>query len=210
MTFLWKLASALTFQRVRTHYGRRTRTLYITFDDGPHPDKTGPMLDLLDRHGAKATFFLTGRAVEAYPALVEDLVRRGHAIGTHSHAHPWMNRIPPARQREEILRPERSLSRWFPGERLPFRPPHGRASLFSLLYCLLTGRSYTLWSVDSLDYRETAEAVVDRLRRNPPEGGDILLFHDDSSVSAEALDVLLPQWAAAGYTFGLAGPQGVG
>src|ERR1700704_6729942 len=69
------------------------RKLALTFDDGPNPAVTPKLLDLLDRYGAKATFFLIGRFVRECPELVRETIARGHAVGNHTETHPnllWM------------------------------------------------------------------------------------------------------------------------
>src|SRR6516162_10679027 len=74
-----------------THLPPRPETagaLAITIDDGPDPEVTAPVLDLLDEHGARATFFCIGERVERYPALARTIVRRGHEIANHTYGHP--------------------------------------------------------------------------------------------------------------------------
>src|SRR3546814_7752591 len=80
------------------------RRVWLTFDDGPSDD-TPALLDLLDAHGAKATFFLVGERAAARPGLVRGIVARGHGLGNHSHGHPqaWFWALGPARMRREIM-----------------------------------------------------------------------------------------------------------
>src|SRR5579863_9400846 len=67
----------------------------ITFDDGPNPAVTPQILDLFDRHNAKATFFLIGSHVRAFPALAKEIAARGHAIGNHTETHPALTFLSP-------------------------------------------------------------------------------------------------------------------
>jgi peptidoglycan/xylan/chitin deacetylase (PgdA/CDA1 family) len=62
----------------------------LTYDDGPNPEQTPRLLDLLERHGAKATFFLIGQWAEREPGLIRETVARGHALGDHTHTHVTM------------------------------------------------------------------------------------------------------------------------
>ena len=80
-TMLWKVDSE--------------KSVYLTFDDGPTPKITEQILDILDKYGAKATFFCLGNNAELYPELVEKIVARGHAIGNHSYNHTrgWLTSI---------------------------------------------------------------------------------------------------------------------
>src|SRR5262245_35426648 len=66
----------------------RERAIALTFDDGPNPAATPQLLDLLDRHEARATFFLIGRHVRACPSLTAEIAARGHTIGNHTETHP--------------------------------------------------------------------------------------------------------------------------
>src|SRR5206468_186942 len=70
-----------------------SRKLALTFDDGPNPSMTPKFLDLLDRHNAKATFFLIGRYVRECPELVKETVARGHLVGNHTETHPNLFRL---------------------------------------------------------------------------------------------------------------------
>ncbi len=71
----------------------------ITFDDGPNPTVTPRVLKLLERHNAKATFFLIGRHVRAFPALAREIAERGHAIGNHTETHPSLTFLSPRESR---------------------------------------------------------------------------------------------------------------
>ena len=75
----------------------------LTFDDGPHPERTPAVLDLLAQHGQRATFFVIGENVRRYPALVRRIVAEGHALGLHSNSHSWMfNCWPPGRVQRDL------------------------------------------------------------------------------------------------------------
>ena len=97
-----------------------TRKIALTFDDGPHPSYTYRILDILDRYGVKATFFMIGSNVEYYPEVAKEVLRRGHEIGNHTYSHhrltkmdgPTLTEEPPARGRGQRSREKlRRLSR---------------------------------------------------------------------------------------------------
>ena len=94
---------------VLTRGDRARRVLHLSFDDGPHPEHTPRLLDLLAAHDARATFFLIGREAERHPDVVRRILDAGHALGNHSWSHPHFDRLDPAAQREEIDRPGRLL-----------------------------------------------------------------------------------------------------
>ncbi|MEO5625610.1 MAG: polysaccharide deacetylase family protein [Dokdonella sp.] len=174
--------------------------LYLTFDDGPHPDVTPALLDLFAEHAVHATFFLLGKNAERYPQIVQRIVAEGHAIGNHSYSHPRMNQIDLAAQRAEIDRTDRILATFNGTTRHWFRPPSGALPLNMLFDFARRRRDIAYWSYDSMDYQRNGAAVLcDRLRAHPPRSGDIVLMHDDDADTLAALRELLPEWRAAGH-----------
>ncbi|MFA6229085.1 MAG: polysaccharide deacetylase family protein [Rhodanobacter sp.] len=179
---------------------RRGSALYLTLDDGPHPEHTPRVLDLLAAHQAKATFFLIGQQAERHPALVERIVAEGHALGNHSWSHPvGFQRIPLQQQLHEIDRADRYLQQFDGRERHRFRPPRGSISLALMMHFIRHRRCITYWSYDSQDYRGGVSGeVAVRLRDRPPRGGEVVLMHDDDACVGDVLELLLPEWSASG------------
>src|SRR5690606_9438289 len=101
------------------------RRVWLTFDDGPHPEHTPRVLDTLKAHGVHATFFVIGRMVERNGT---DLLKRardeGHCIGNHSETHPRLTRLSEDEVRREVLRTDERIAE-FLGEPKVFRPPYG-------------------------------------------------------------------------------------
>ena len=176
------------------------QALYLTFDDGPNQAHTSRLLDVLAANDAKATFFLLGEQVERYPHIVSRMVSEGHQLGNHSYDHPRFTRIPHTVQLSQIERTDTLLSA-IDGKRVHrFRPPSGRFPLSLLIHFALNRSSIAFWSYDSLDYqRKPAAKMIEVMRRHPPRAGDIVLLHDDSDATIEALAVLLPEWRRAGF-----------
>jgi peptidoglycan/xylan/chitin deacetylase (PgdA/CDA1 family) len=104
------LPGARLYAPVATRLAGAEPRVWLTIDDGPSDD-TLAMLDLLDRHGARATFFLVGERAARRPELVREIVRRGHGIGNHSHTHPqrWFWALGPRRMAAEIGQAQRTL-----------------------------------------------------------------------------------------------------
>jgi peptidoglycan-N-acetylglucosamine deacetylase len=200
MHWIWNIVSLVTARALITRRPA-TREVFLTFDDGPHPERTSQVLSLLDRHQARATFFLQGSAAAKHGDLVQNIVDAGHSLGNHSYSHPWFNRIPLREQVGEIDSTDRVLKPYDGRRRHPFRPPHGRAAWNTILLCMARRQRIVLWNRESQDYRLTGEQVISRMDRMRVAPGDVLLFHDDAQSCVDALEVLLPKWKASGLQF---------
>jgi peptidoglycan/xylan/chitin deacetylase (PgdA/CDA1 family) len=183
-----------------TRVPRAGRRLYLSFDDGPHPEFTPKVLDLLAAHGARASFFLVGARAERHPELVARIVADGHLLGNHSYDHPVFNRLAPAEQHAQVERTDKILAAFDGCDEHAFRPPSGVLTLALLADFARRGRSIAYWSFDSLDYRRLPAAeLAEILRATPPSGGDIVLMHDDSDVMIALLETMLPEWREQGF-----------
>lgn len=176
------------------------RSLYLTFDDGPHPGFTPALLDLLAEHDAKASFFLVGREVEKHDALARRISAEGHTLGNHSYSHPLFESLTLDQQMDEIARTERLLQGIDGLKRHAFRPPRGVLTLPMLARLVSRRHRIDYWSYDSLDYsRRPVPELLETIQRHPPRDGDIILMHDDSEHSLLLLRELLPAWKAQGF-----------
>jgi peptidoglycan/xylan/chitin deacetylase (PgdA/CDA1 family) len=174
--------------------------LYLSFDDGPHPEYTPRVLDLLTAHGARASFFLVGARAKQYPELVRRMVSEGHLIGNHSFSHPAFEQLPLAAQLKEVAQTDEVLAGFDGLAQHPFRPPCGVLPIPLMLHFALHGRGIAYWSFDSLDYQHRpTQELADLLRQMPPRAGDVVLMHDDSEHTMELLEILLPEWRAQGF-----------
>jgi peptidoglycan-N-acetylglucosamine deacetylase len=198
---IWRIASALTLGKIQTASLFRTQKVFLTFDDGPHPEHTPMLLDLLQDNEVQATFFLIGLVCQKQPWVLDRITREGHTIGNHTMTHPQMSQLSFREQWRELTMADRILVHHSKSTRLPIRPPRGEVTMAVLAYCLCHSRRLVLWSKDSLDGVTDASAIVERFRKNPIQGGDRLLFHDDSEVAIEALRILLPDWKNRGFQF---------
>lgn len=201
MNRIWSAASFLSGNLVRTSGKPAGSAVYLTFDDGPDPEHTVRVLDLLAQHGAKGTFFLIGRFAEQSPEIVRRMLEEGHAIGNHSMTHPKMRALETTAQWDEIDRAEAVLQQLGGSKFHSFRPPNGRVTSSLLAYSLWRRRPLVLWTIDSHDYKLPPQDVVKRLQEAPPVAGDVILFHDDTPCAGNALEVLLPAWKMAGLQF---------
>lgn len=179
----------------------------ITLDDGPDPEVTPAVLDQLDAAGAKATFFCIAARAEAQPALVREIVRRGHAVQNHSHVHRHhFSLLGPAGFAREIGRAQQVLTELSGQRPHAFRAPAGLRNplLDPVLHRL--GLHLVSWTRRGFDTREADPArVLQRLTRGLA-AGDILLLHDGHArrsaagraVVLDVLPALLQRCRAAG------------
>ena len=196
-----RLLGLLPSRLVVTRLPSRGKRLFLTFDDGPDPEHTPRILDILERHGATASFFLIGKQIARHPRIVQRIVSEGHRIGNHSWSHPLMTSLPLGAQIEEIRRTDEALSAFDGLDRHMFRPPCGALPANLLLHFAREKRTLAYWSYDSHDYeRLPAEALLPKIRSTPPRSGDVILMHDDNMDTVDVLAHLLPEWVRHGFS----------
>ena len=108
-----------------SHPEAHSSRVYLTFDDGPSPHTTPYLLEMLEKEGVKATFFLIGKEAERYPELVEAIVNGGHSIGNHSHSHLFMPGLSTKLMEREIERTNQCVEEITGHAPVLFRPPYG-------------------------------------------------------------------------------------
>lgn len=186
------------YPRALWRMDRREKAVYLTFDDGPIPEATPFILDVLREHGVHATFFMVGDNVRKYPELYRRIVEEGHQVGNHTHNHISGLR----RSLHEYSYNVEKANAYIRSHL--FRPPHGwmRIPQYALL-----ARKYkvVMWDVVTRDYSKwlTAQGVVNNVKKYA-RNGSIITFHD-SLKSIDKLRTALPesiQWLKdQGYEF---------
>lgn len=189
----------------------RAEHVALTFDDGPDPEATPPILDMLDRLGWRATFFCLGSQARRAPELLPELVARGHEIGVHGDTHrSHLKRPAPAVVRD--VRDARDLLEELSGQPVRwFRPPYGGLSTSSLVAARRLGLRTVLWTTWGLDWKPgtTGTAVAANVTRTFYPGATVLL-HDSDVTSAprswratlDALPILAAEWHARRLSVG--------
>ncbi|HUC44413.1 MAG TPA: polysaccharide deacetylase family protein [Candidatus Sulfotelmatobacter sp.] len=178
----------------------------LTFDDGPDPAVTPAVLDLLDRHGARASFFCVGARVDAHPDIAAEIVRRGHGVENHTQTHPggFFFHLPGRLDRELALCQEAVARATGTTPRL-FRAPAGVRSPLLAPALARRGLALASWTRRGFDtVSRDASAVGRRLSRGVA-AGDILLLHDRPGpgtmpIVLEALPLLLETLRRAGLS----------
>lgn len=174
--------------------------VYLTFDDGPIPEATPLILDVLDEFDAKATFFMVGQNIERYPHLKEEVERRGHKVANHTLHHIRGLGI----SAEEYLRDAEACERYTTSKL--FRPPHGYLTPAQLRE-LKKHYKVVMYDLVTRDYSKCikAEDVVRNVKKYTRDGS-IIVFHD-SLKSIDKLKTALPEalkWLKEqGWEFGL-------
>ncbi len=151
----------------------------LTFDDGPDPQITPAVLDVLDRCGMQASFFCIGAHAASYPDLVRDIARRGHSVENHTFSHPFgFACYPPAQLAQELARTQVTITALSGRAPAFFRPPMGlRSPLLDPVLSHL-GLRHVSWTRRGYDaVWRTPERVLQRICRGLA-GGDVLLLHD--------------------------------
>lgn len=180
--------------------GQDPGVVYLTFDDGPIPEMTPWVLDVLDNYGVKATFFMVGQNVERYPHLLKEVVARGHKVGNHTLHHIRGLGILP---KDYLADTDKCESLTKSGM---MRPPHGYLTPLQLRKIKKHYR-VVMFDLVTRDYskRVTARDVVDNVKKYTRDGS-IIVFHD-SLKSKDKLFTALPEsldWLKkTGYKFGL-------
>jgi peptidoglycan/xylan/chitin deacetylase (PgdA/CDA1 family) len=158
------------------------REIALTFDDGPDPEVTPLLLDLLDRRRARASFFCIGRRVAAHPALAAEIARRGHRIENHTWSHPNLfSCYLPAAQRREILRTQEAIELQTGRAPVWFRPPAGLRNPLLDRELRRSGPRLASWTRRGYDTVDHDPARVAARLLTGIAACDVLLLHDGSS-----------------------------
>jgi peptidoglycan/xylan/chitin deacetylase (PgdA/CDA1 family) len=205
--------SAQQFGPVVTRYPSPGRTLWLTIDDGPNPRTTPQILALLEKYGARATFFLIGTKVAEYPELTRMIFNAGHSIGNHTQTHPAFSfwRLGPAAIAREIDRFESTLASLGLHAPIWFRAPAGFKNPF--LHPILAARGLRLvaWSARAFDTQsDDSEKIVERIRRSIRSGAIILVHEGEKpDVCLYAIDRLLRELTAEQFNFVIPEPAAI-
>ncbi len=172
--------------------GEKSRYISLTFDSSWIDYYTIPLLDMLDRHKAKATFFLTAFYIRAHNDSVKEILRRGHEIGNHSKSHKKFTEFNESSMITEVEDCHKILKNLTGIDMCLFRFPYG--SYNSTAIKVLRERGYypIQWKIDSLDWKnESASAIIKRLKSEDAyEAGNIILFHNGADFTVEALETI--------------------
>jgi peptidoglycan/xylan/chitin deacetylase (PgdA/CDA1 family) len=183
----------------------------LTFDDGPDPVSTVPVLDALDGLGWRATFFMLGEMAAAYPDVAKEVARRGHEVAVHGYAHSSHIRHGPTWATRDVMAARDTITELTGTQPQWVRPPYGALSTSTLVAARRAGLAPVLWTTWGRDWRPeaTPASIVKDVASTLVPGATVLL-HDSDCTSAPgswkamlaALPALAEAWAAAGLVVG--------
>lgn len=150
----------------------------LTFDDGPDPEQTPRLLDVLKKYDVKAAFFCIGKKVDASPEIIKRMLAEGHIIGTHTYSHGnWFDMYSPRAMRKEINRASDAVYNVTGSRPLLFRPPYGVTNPNLRIALKKTPFISVGWSIRTLDtVKKDHEKIASGMNNLSP--GDVILFHD--------------------------------
>ena len=180
------------------------KVVALTFDDGPHPKYTQQVLDLLDKHEAKGTFFVVGELAEKSPEVLQRMYEEGHEIANHTYTHPSTKTV--SKIMEEIKQTNETIYSITGFSPKLFRPVEGYYTEEIVNEVVNNGYKIVMWSwhQDTEDWKDPG---VDKIVRKVLGGlkkGDVVLFHDgggNRDQTVQALGRILPEMKKQGYTF---------
>lgn len=194
-----RLLKALFSQAMVWDLPLEKQKIFLTFDDGPHPEITPRVLDLLDQYHARATFFLLGKNVASYPQLMHRILKAGHSVGNHTWSHPdgWRT------SQKDYLGNVNQGAALIPS-RL-FRPPYGRLKPGQLRQLRREGYQVVMWSYLTGDYRtDIAGEILLRRALQSIHAGSVVVLHDSGQAAGNCLyllEAILAHFSQQGLVF---------
>jgi peptidoglycan/xylan/chitin deacetylase (PgdA/CDA1 family) len=167
-------------------------TIYLTFDDGPTPEITESVLEILDKHHIKATFFCIGDNVRKHPEIVQKILSKQHSVGNHTYSHlkGWKTPTKTYISNTEVCRIKLNSQFTIQNSQI-FRPPYGKITPWQSYKLRKLGYKIIMWDVLSKDYDASisAEKCYENVIKNV-SSGSIIAFHDSNKAKENILNSL--------------------
>lgn len=187
-----------------THSRGLTGNPYVamTFDDGPHPQNTPRLLDMLKARNIKATFYVIGGNVDRYPQIVRRIVAEGHEIGNHTYTHRKLTSLSDSEVRSEMSKTQDAIVRAAGVKPRTMRPPYG-ALLTRQREMIFSEFRYPtiMWSVDPLDWKRPGPSIVKSRILAGANNGAIILAHDLHAPTVDAMPGTFDGLLSRGFKF---------
>lgn len=171
----------------------------LTFDDGPNPETTEQILEVLKKENVKATFFMLGKNVGKYPQIVKKAKDENHEIETHGQTHfSLLSLLPPQKITSELKKSIAIIQETTGAKPAFFRPPHGfKTSWMTKAAAKLNLKTIT-WTIDTFDWKEKNPTKIIK-RCQKAGGGDIILMHDTKEITTRTLPTIIKLLKAKGF-----------
>jgi peptidoglycan/xylan/chitin deacetylase (PgdA/CDA1 family) len=197
---------------------RGSKTIALTYDDGPNDPHTLKLLDVLAKHSVRATFFMIGRYVQQRPDIARAVAQAGHVIGNHTFTHPLLIFKSEAETRKELVDCRQALQDAIGEPSKLFRPPFGGRRPATIRIAHELGMQTVMWNVTGYDWNAPPAAVIEKKVMRQMGGGDVILLHDgshramgaDRAQTVIATDNLIRRYKDQGYEFVTVGKTGTG
>ncbi|PYX33133.1 MAG: polysaccharide deacetylase family protein [Acidobacteria bacterium] len=197
------------YGRTFTGLARGSKQIALTYDDGPNDLHTMKLLEVLDCHGVRATFFMIGRYVRERPDIAREVARAGHVIGNHTMTHPLLIFQSASQTRSELVECRSALTDAVGKHSNLFRPPFGGRRPQTLRIARDLGLDPIMWSVTGYDWKAPPPATIETKVMAQIRGGDVILLHDgghramgaDRGSTVIATDTLIRRYKDQGFEF---------
>jgi len=185
------------------------KQIALTYDDGPNDPHTLRLMDVLEKDGVRATFFLLGRYVDRRPDIVRDLLQAGHVLGNHTYTHPHLAISGATQTRIQLEECQRAMQDATGESPRLFRPPFGGRRPHTFRIARSLGLEPVMWNVTSWDWKVPPAAKIVETCNRRMRGGDVILLHDGSHIASGAdrwqtvvaTHLLIEAWRAKDYDF---------
>jgi peptidoglycan/xylan/chitin deacetylase (PgdA/CDA1 family) len=189
------------------------KQIALTYDDGPNDPHTLRLLEVLARHGVRATFFMVGRFVRQRPDIARAVAQAGHVIGNHTITHPLLIFESASQTRIQLLECRAALTDAVGEHSNLFRPPFGGRRPATLRIARELGLQTIMWNVTGYDWTAPPASEIEKRVVRQMRGGDVVLLHDggyramgaDRSQTVIATDNLIRKYREQGYEFVMVG-----
>lgn len=163
----------------------------LTFDDGPSPETTPQVIEILGKFGARATFFVVGRNVNLFPGILREAVRSGNEIADHTYNHPKISKLNAKMINAQLHATQNAIFRSIGVNAKFFRPPYGAINEKASKIAQTFGLKIVMWSIDPFDWQDPAPETIEERVLSNIQPGDIVLLHDVHRNTVYALPYIL-------------------
>jgi len=198
------IAKRLMPSSIIRYYLNKTdkKQILLTFDDGPHPDITPKVLDILDQYQARAIFFVKGCKIEQAPELLNEILARGHLLGNHTFHHSVDPRPSFSEYKNDIALAQKAIHEVTGIKPVHFRPPCGILTIPYMLAIKLSGMKIVKWSYDTGEYsyyKNEPTDVIGNFFLRAVQSRQVILSHDDNEKIPQVLEATLPRLVEMGF-----------